>query len=353
MRRIRMRGALYVLTAAASSVFALQGCELILGVGNLSERSEAGADGAGGGGGGTTLGEAGSAGGGSGGSGGAAGLGGSAGAGGTGGSGGGNGGAGGTGGGSLGGSGGSGGTVAAGSGGSGGVAAAGSGGSGGIATAGSGGTGGSGGSGGTGTTTACSATIATGALATTAAAAGAGGYQSTVGMGGYAFIFSSDTTTGINPCTSPATFCIDSTAVCVAGMTGAASTAAPFVCNGVGFGINVSQAMGSSTTGTLAVPATSTGVTYALSNLPATPGGGMRMQVVAGTAAPSATNTYCAPITAASGTIPWTSLALTCYDTPTGAALAGPPAELQQVEFTVDDGTTAAAFNFCLDSITF
>jgi hypothetical protein len=58
MRRIPMREAVWAVTAAASCVFALQGCGRTLGIGSLSERPEAGADG-GGGGGGTTLEEAG------------------------------------------------------------------------------------------------------------------------------------------------------------------------------------------------------------------------------------------------------------------------------------------------------
>jgi hypothetical protein len=137
----------------------------------------------------------------------------------------------------------------------------------------------------------------------------------------------------------------------VAGMTGAGSAAAPYVCNGAGFGINVGQTMGSTVTGTYSVPASSTGITYTLSAAP--PAGGMRIQVVTGTGASSATNNYCAPITAASGTVPWTSLSLTCYNTPAGAALTGPPAELQNVQFTIDDGATVSAYNMCLNSITF
>jgi hypothetical protein len=136
-------------------------------------------------------------------------------------------------------------------------------------------------------------------------------------------------------------------------MTGIASTAAPYVCNGAGFGINVGQAMGAAGAGTCSVATTSTGISYSLSDVPAITGGGLRIQVVTGTGAGSATNTYCAPITAASGTIPWTSLALTCYNTPPGTALTGPPADLQQVEVTIDDGTAAAPFNFCIDAISF
>jgi hypothetical protein len=177
-----------------------------------------------------------------------------------------------------------------------------------------------------------------------------GGFQSTVGSpGGYAFAYSSDGT----GCTSLATATIDMTAVCVTGMTGIASTATPYVCNGAGFGINVGQAMGATVPGTCSVLATSTGITYALSNFPTIPGGGLRIEVVTGTAAASATNSYCAPITAATGTIPWTSLELTCYNTPAGTPLAGPPAQLQQVEISIDDGTAATAFNFCIDSISF
>jgi hypothetical protein len=112
--------------------------------------------------------------------------------------------------------------------------------------------------------------------------------------------------------------------------------------------------MGATAAGTCAVATTSTGISYSLSNVPAITGGGLRLQVVTGTAAASATNSYCAPITTASGTIPWTSLELTCYNSPPGTALAGPPAQLQQVEISIDDGTAATAFtNLCLDAVSF
>jgi hypothetical protein len=163
-------------------------------------------------------------------------------------------------------------------------------------------------------------------------------------MGGYSFSYTDSSTCT----TSPLSICIDSTAVCVSGMTGVSSS----TCYGGGFGINVGQTMGSMTAGTVAATATA-GLTYSLSNVPTIAGGGVRIQVVTGTAAASATNSYCAPITAPSGTIPWSSFELTCYATPPGTALTGPPADIQQVEVTIDDGTAAAAYNFCIDSITF
>jgi hypothetical protein len=262
-------------------------------------------------------------------------------------------------GGSFAGSAGSGGSFA---GGSAGIAgSAGAGGSAGIAgsagsagSAGAGGTtatGGAGGTGGTTTTGTCAATVAAGALPTTAGAAGMGGYQSTVGTGGYAFAFSSDTTTGTTtPCTSLATFCVDSTAVCAAGTTGVVNPP-DYTCNGAGFGINIGQAMGSTVTGTYSVPATSTGITYTLSGPP--PAGGMRIQVVTGTAIGTVATTYCATITGATGVVAWTSLELTCYDTPPGDPLTGPPTDLQNVQFTIDDSATATPYNICLNSVTF
>jgi hypothetical protein len=196
----------------------------------------------------------------------------------------------------------------------------------------------------------CQATVAAGAIATTPASTFIAGYQSAVGMGGYSYVFSDST--GADPCTtSPTTICIDSSAVCVAGTTGV--SVAPYNCYGGGFGINVNQAINSTTLGTYSVPTTSTGITYALSNVPTIASGGMRIEVVTGTAAASSTNTYCTPITAASGTVPWTSLAQSCYITPPGVALTGPPTDLQQLEFAIYDGTTATAFNICVDSISF
>jgi hypothetical protein len=228
-----------------------------------------------------------------------------------------------------------------------------------TATGGAGGTGGTGGAGGTGGTasTACSAT-STGGIATLPGT-GPGGYQPTdggtaIGIGGYSFTFNDGVApAGTGNCTaSPTTICIDQNAMCVMGMTGVASTTTPYPCYGGGFGFNVGQMSGSMTAGTFSVPSTSTGLTYALSNIPSGIGG-LRIQVVTGTAPASATNSYCAPITAATGTVPWTSLELTCYDTPVGTALTGPPMDLQQIEISIDDGTAAGAFNFCLDSISF
>jgi hypothetical protein len=144
--------------------------------------------------------------------------------------------------------------------------------------------------------------------------------------------------------------CIEGTAVCVSGTTGVASTSAPYLCNGVGFGINVDQASGSAMAGTYSVPTTSTGITYALSSFPAPPGGSVRIQVVTGTGTGS---TYCATIAAATGTVAWTSLEENCYGTPPGAALAGPPTDLQDVQFTIEDGTAMYHYDVCLDSITF
>jgi hypothetical protein len=131
-------------------------------------------------------------------------------------------------------------------------------------------------------------------------------------------------------------------------MTGVSNST--YTCYGGGFGFDVG---GSAAGSTFAVPSTSTGITYALSGFPTITGGGMRINVVTGTSAGSATNTYCAPITSGSGTIAWTALELTCYDTPVGAALTGPPAELQAVQFSIDDGTASTAYNICVTSVTF
>jgi hypothetical protein len=107
------------------------------------------------------------------------------------------------------------------------------------------------------------------------------------------------------------------------------------------------------TFGTYSVPSSSKGITYSLSNFPAIPGGRVYIQVVTGTATPSTTNEYAAYITAASGTVAWTSLTLMVYATTPGTALTGPPSDLQQVVFGVNDGTAPTSFDFCVNSVTF
>jgi hypothetical protein len=189
------------------------------------------------------------------------------------------------------------------------------------------------------------------AIPTVAACAGESVYQSAVGTGGYASAFSDGT--GGMCTTSSATACLDTSELCVSGTTGIASTSSPYNCYGAGLVLNVGQLSGSSTVGTYSVSASSMGINYTLSSFPTIPGGGMHLEVMTGTAAASATNTYCAPIAAAKGTVAWSSLALTCYGTPTGAALTGPPTDLQSVQFVVDDGTVETSFDICIDAITF
>jgi hypothetical protein len=180
---------------------------------------------------------------------------------------------------------------------------------------------------------------------------GKAGYQMTVGSGGYGFTFSSD---GAG-CTSPATIDADTTAACFSGMTGTVSTASPYVCNGAGFGLNVAGMTGT----TYSVSSTSAGINYNLSGYPSTAGITMRIQVTVNSPAgcsPSANTcaSYCASISSGSGMVSWTDLTEECYNMVGGSpALAGPPSDLLNVEFTVNDGATPTSFNICVDSITF
>jgi hypothetical protein len=180
--------------------------------------------------------------------------------------------------------------------------------------------------------------------------AGAGGFQSMLGTG-YTFAFTTDAATCAAATGGLSTFCIDPENICVAGTTGVGPPM--YVCNGAGFGLNIGQTMGSSATGMMAAPAGSTGITYALSNLPTITGGGMRIQVttVSGGATP-----YCSPITAASGSVTWASFIQMCYNP---AATQGPalpaagPSDIQNVGFTIDDGSAAGTYNLCLTGISF
>ncbi len=177
---------------------------------------------------------------------------------------------------------------------------------------------------------------------------GMGGYQSTVGMGGYAYTFNdAPAPVGTGMCSpGAATACIDAAALCVSGTTGIASLSAPYNCYGAGFGINVGQVSGSPTAGTFMVPATSAGITYNLSGFPTIAGGGMRIQAtVAGT-------TYCAAINSGMGMVPWTSLTVACYNSG-GATLTAPPTALTNVEFTLDDGTAPTTYDICVTALSF
>jgi hypothetical protein len=190
----------------------------------------------------------------------------------------------------------------------------------------------------------CSATVVPGAFATSPGTVGQGGMQTTIGLGGYSYAYSDATANGCG--TAPTSICVDAEAVCVSGTTGMQSTD----CYGGGFGVEV-QGEGASSTG-YAVPSSSTGVTYSLSEFP-TYVGSMMIAVYLGANGGSGGTSYCSIISAASGTVPWTSFEQNCYATPPGPALTGPPTNLFRVQFQINDGLNPTNFNFCLTGLAF
>jgi hypothetical protein len=185
----------------------------------------------------------------------------------------------------------------------------------------------------------------------TAGTMGNGGYfqianfGSAAYLGGYAFSYNdSPTPPNTGTCTTGATTtCNDPTALCISGTLGMTNPPT-YSCYGGGFGINVGQMMGSMTNSPISLAGT-TKINYALSGFNSIPGG-MRIQVTEGGM------TYCATITTATGSVPWTSLAQTCYDTPPGTALAGAPMALTNIQFSIDDAATAGSgYEVCVTSL--
>jgi hypothetical protein len=93
-----------------------------------------------------------------------------------------------------------------------------------------------------------------------------------------------------------------------------------------------------------AVQLSGTGVTVAVTSLPT--GAPLTVTVYVGT-----TN-YCAVISSATQTIPWTSFTTTCYAPATGVALTGAP-NTPNISFNVGAGPTVGTFDFCVTALWF
>ena len=150
---------------------------------------------------------------------------------------------------------------------------------------------------------------------------------------GYNFTF-------VDP-TGKSTICMTPESLCGAGTTGAQDPPAYSVW-GAGFGFNLSPL----TTETTAVPVqlSGSGVTVTVSSLPT--GADLRVQVnVGGTA-------YCAKMTTATQTLPWTSFNSTCWTPTPAGALAGAP-NTPNIQFQASSGTAAGTFDFCVTALSF
>jgi hypothetical protein len=206
-----------------------------------------------------------------------------------------------------------------------GAAGSGGAGAGGTATNGSsGGIGGVGGVGGSSSTAAGGSTVTCSPPKSTGGFACPGNYC-TVGMySGYDFTYTD--------LTGKSSICMAPNSLCVAGTTGAWNPPAGTVW-GVGFGVNLSPF-------STPVQLSGTGVTVALTGLPAGVG------VTVGVAG------YCAVITAATQTIPWTSFNTICSGLATGVALTGAP-NTPTIQFNVSSGSTVGTFDFCVTALSF
>jgi hypothetical protein len=115
---------------------------------------------------------------------------------------------------------------------------------------------------------------------------------------------------------------------------------------GAGFGFNLTPA--TTTTTDVPVQLAGTTVKVQLSSLPT--GADMRLQVKHFVGTTGAT--YCAVMTTATQTIPWTSFNTKCWIPATGTALTGPP-NTPNIQFQASSRTTAGSFDFCVTALSF
>jgi hypothetical protein len=215
-----------------------------------------------------------------------------------------------------------------------GVAGAGGGGTGGTTIAGSGGgTGGAGGSGASGGTSGAGGLGGSSSTASTVPCTppkSTGGIACPVNFctigtyGGPDWTFTDQT--------GQSSICMAANNLCVAGTTGVGS----YAVWGAGFGFSLSPS------GT-PVQLSGTGVTVAVTSLPT---GAVTVGVNSGTTG------YCAVMTTATQTIPWTSFTTTCYAPATGVALTGAP-NTPNISFNVGAGPTVGTFDFCVTALSF
>jgi hypothetical protein len=116
-------------------------------------------------------------------------------------------------------------------------------------------------------------------------------------------------------------------------------------CWGSGFGVNLSQAHSSlATNGTTSLSAGS-GVTYALN---AAPPPGLRITLFVG----SGSTSYCAILTAQTGTIPFSSFQTQCWANTGTAPPAADLAQASRLEIGVYSGPSSnTQWGFCLTSL--
>jgi hypothetical protein len=153
-----------------------------------------------------------------------------------------------------------------------------------------------------------------------------------IGNGGDVYAYDDGTSTA----------CVDSTALCVAGVTGAASSTVW----GAGVNINLNQSMAS---GSPPNPftVTGTGIYYSVSTIPSQ---GLRLNI--GNLSGTSGTDYCTVLSTPSGTVPWSKFNTSCWDN-SGTYLTDAPSGPLHVAFGVPATAAATPFSFCVDSVSF
>lgn len=164
-------------------------------------------------------------------------------------------------------------------------------------------------------------------------------YYSGLADGGYTYPYSDQQGDG----GGTSSICQESSALCAAGTTGIQSATTW----GAGVGVNLNQIPGSvHAVGTYAVPSSATGISYAVTALPAA-------QTVYLTIDNAGTDYYAA-LTSLSGHVPWASFKTTPWTPATSVVLGNAPTTATHVEFQVQAGAGAASnFSFCVTSLSF
>ena len=218
-------------------------------------------------------------------------------------------------------------------------ACAGGGGGGGTSSSGGiGGAGATGGSGGGGATaTGGAVTTCTPVPESTGGISCPGGFCTVGAYSGYDF--------SIADPTGKSSVCVAAGSLCGAGTVGAQNPPS-YTVWGAGFGFDLSP----STTAAADVPVqlTGTSVKVTVTSLPT--GADMRLQVMHYVGATA--TTYCAVMTTATQTIPWTSFNTMCWTPASGVALTGPP-NTSNIQFRASSRATAGSFDFCVTALSF
>lgn len=186
--------------------------------------------------------------------------------------------------------------------------------------------------------TTCDATKAAGALAVSACY-----YTGTAGTAamGYVYPYGDGTSTA----------CVDSAALCGKGSVGAQNPPT-YSIYGSGFGVNVNQASGATTSGS--VTPTASGLTWAVSGT--IPAGGLQISITAGTGPCAAASGCCFRPAAGtmSGMTSWSSFTQACYNPPAEAGAGLSMADgISKINFQGVSGMAASTYDFCVTALSF